>query len=134
MSPPNTVNALNVAADGALEPTAIAAVPMTTLGRYSSDSAVRLNWPTNVSVMPNNFVHGAPMQHQRRCDDGARQRQQRQHADRRRPHAVGQPGWQAQPHRQSASGFRAHPIRAPSPCTPATQRRKHPVRSESASR
>ena len=54
MSPPNTVNALKVAKPmWALEPTAIAAAPTTTLGRYSSDSKARLSWPKNESVMPN---------------------------------------------------------------------------------
>ena len=54
MSPPNTVKALNVAKPiWALEPTAIAAAPITTLGRYSSDSRARLSWPKNESVMPN---------------------------------------------------------------------------------
>ena len=46
MSPPNTVNELNVAKPRwALDPTAIAAVPTMTLGTYSTDSTVRLNWP-----------------------------------------------------------------------------------------
>ena len=54
MSPPNTVNALNVANPMcALEPTAIAAAPTTTLGRYSKDSSPRLSCPKNESVMPN---------------------------------------------------------------------------------
>ena len=54
MSPPNTVNALKVANPiWALEPTAIAAAPTTTLGRYSNDSNTRLSWPKNESVMPN---------------------------------------------------------------------------------
>ena len=54
MSPPNTVNALNVAKPiCALEPTAIAAAPTTTLGRYSSDNRARLSCPMNESVIPN---------------------------------------------------------------------------------
>ena len=53
MSPPNTVKALNVANPiCALEPTATAAAPSTTLGRYSSDSRVRLSCPNNEPVMP----------------------------------------------------------------------------------
>ena len=54
MSPPNTVNALNVAKPiWALDPTATAAAPTIRLGRYSSDSSVRLSWPKKESVMPN---------------------------------------------------------------------------------
>ena len=54
ISPPNTVNALNVANPiCALEPTAIAAAPTTTLGRYSSDNRARLSCPMNESVIPN---------------------------------------------------------------------------------
>ncbi len=51
-SPPSTVKELNVASPTcALEPTATAAVPTITLGMYSIDSSVRLNWPTTESVM-----------------------------------------------------------------------------------
>ncbi len=53
ISPPNTVNELNVAKPmWALEPTATAAVPTITLGAYSIDSRVRLNSPKIESVMP----------------------------------------------------------------------------------
>ena len=53
MSPPNTVKELNVAnPTWALDPTATAAVPAMTLGAYSADSTVRLNWPNIESVIP----------------------------------------------------------------------------------
>ena len=52
MSPPNTVNELNVASPTcALDPTATAAVPTITFGAYSTDSAVRLNCPNIESVI-----------------------------------------------------------------------------------
>src|SRR3954469_11323745 len=51
-SPPRTVKELNVASPMcALDPTATAAVPTMTLGTYSTDSSVRLNWPNTESVM-----------------------------------------------------------------------------------
>ncbi len=53
MSPPNTVNELNVAKPMcALDPTATAAVPTMTLGAYSIDNTVRLNSPKIESVIP----------------------------------------------------------------------------------
>ena len=52
MSPPNTVNELNVANPTcALEPTATAAVPTITFGAYNTDSTVRLNCPKTESVI-----------------------------------------------------------------------------------
>src|SRR4051794_16406544 len=52
MSPPNTVNELNVANPTcALDPTATAAVPIITFGAYSIDSTVRLNCPNTESVI-----------------------------------------------------------------------------------
>src|SRR5271170_5275869 len=46
MSPPNTVNELNVAKPKwALDPTPIAAVATITLGTYRIERRVRLNWP-----------------------------------------------------------------------------------------
>ena len=54
MSPPNTVNELNVAnPTWALEPTAIADVPTITFGAYRTDSTVRLNCPNSESVIAN---------------------------------------------------------------------------------
>src|SRR6478735_2607977 len=51
MSPPNTVNELNVARPTwALDPTATAEVPTRTFGAYSDDNTVRLNWPNTESV------------------------------------------------------------------------------------
>ncbi len=51
MSPPNTVNELNVAnPTWALDPTATADVPTITLGAYNTDSTVRLNWPNTESL------------------------------------------------------------------------------------
>ena len=53
ISPPKTVKELNVANPTcALDPTATAAVPTITLGVYSTDSTVRLNWPKIESVIP----------------------------------------------------------------------------------
>ena len=52
MSPPNTVNELNVATPTwALDPTATADVPTMTLGAYSADNSVRLSWPNTESVI-----------------------------------------------------------------------------------
>src|SRR6201747_821163 len=52
MSPPNTVNELNVAnPTWALEPTATAAVPTITFGMYSADNTVRLSCPNTESVI-----------------------------------------------------------------------------------
>src|SRR4029077_2264776 len=52
MSPPSTVNELNVASPTcALDPTATAAVPTITFGAYSTDSRVRLNCPNTESVI-----------------------------------------------------------------------------------
>ena len=53
-SPPNTVNELNVAKPRcALEPTATAEVPTMTLGAYSIDNTLMLNWPNIESVILN---------------------------------------------------------------------------------
>ena len=52
MSPPNTVNGLNVASPTcALDPTATAAAPTITLGTYSTESTVKLSWPNTESVI-----------------------------------------------------------------------------------
>ena len=52
MSPPNTVNELNVASPTcALDPTATAAAPTITFGTYSTESTVRLSWPNTESVI-----------------------------------------------------------------------------------
>ncbi len=53
ISPPKTVNELNVANPMcALDPTATAAVPTSTLGMYRIDNSVRLNCPNAESVIP----------------------------------------------------------------------------------